>query len=524
MIALNQVSMVFGHKVLFFDVNLLLQDNSRYALVGANGCGKSTLFKLLSRMEECSDGQIQIPKSATIGFLKQDHFQYEDTPLVDVVLQGKPALWSALQEKEKLLAYTEWDEKISIQFGNVEEVIQHEDGYTAHIHIENILIGLGIPKEQHNQPLKTLSGGYKLRVLLAQTLFSNPSILLLDEPTNHLDIVSIRWLETFLTTTFKGLLIFISHELGFIDHVATNILDIDYGEVRAYSSPYAKFLEEKHLLEEQKRIERQSAEAKIAHLQSFVDRFGAKASKATLAQSRLKMIEKIELPDIKHSSRIAPHFQFSIHRPSGKQVLKVQKLKKSYPDRLLFENLSFDIQRGDKIAVLGENGIGKSTLIKIILGLIPQDEGTITPGHEVSAGYFSQDSHELLHESMTALEFLHQSTAQSTDQAIRKTLGNMLFKQDDALKNILSISGGEAARLLLAKIILEKPNFLLLDEPTNHLDLESIDALANALIAYTGTLLFVSHNEYFIEKVANRIIYFSRTEGIRQFKGRYVEF
>lgn len=524
MIAFNQVSMAFGQRVLFCDVNLNLNSGNCYALVGANGCGKSTFFKLITGEEELGFGDIMIPKDASIGWLKQDQFRYEDTPIRDIVLQGKPELWAALQERDEILTSDSWDDAKGFRLGDLEEIIAHNNGYTAVADAETILAGLGITPMHFDKPLKALSGGYKLRVLLAQTLFQNPSILLLDEPTNHLDILSIRWLEKFLKNEFQGLVIFISHDLDFIDNLSDFILDLDYGEIRQYPGKYAKFLAEKQLISDQKQVEKKSAEAKIADMQKFVDKFKAKASKAAQARSRVKMIEKIEIPDVKNSSRIAPHFQLSVKKISGKQPLIIKKLSKSFKDKQLFKNFSLDINRGERIAIMGVNGIGKSTLVKILTGSVIQDEGTITPGHEVHMSYFSQDHHELLNKSTRVLDWLNDSTVGCSEQTVRKTLGQMLFIKDDVEKDILSLSGGESARLLLAKVILEAPNLLILDEPTNHLDLETIEALADALAEYTGTLICVSHNRHFINRIATRILYFAPDKPIQDFKGGYAAF
>ena len=523
MITLNQLGMAFGEKLLFYDVNFTLTPGKIYALVGANGCGKSTFFKLMTQEEQPAFGDITISKDSSIGWLKQDQFRYEDTPIHDIVLQGKWALWNALQEKELLLQSDTWTDAQGFRFAELEEVIVHENGYNASADIETILMGLGISLDYHHKPLRALSGGYKLRVLLAQTLFQHPSILLLDEPTNHLDILSIRWLEKFLNTQYTGLVIFISHDIDFINAIADQIFDIDYGEIRKYSGEYTRFLAEKQLIQEQKLIERKSAESKVAHLQKFVDRFGASASKATLARSRVKMIEKIEIPDLVNSSRIAPTFHFSAHKPSGKNVLTVQKLSKNYPGRDLFQHVNFNVHRGEKIAIMGANGRGKSTLLKVIQGLIPPDEGIITWNNEVNLSYFSQDHHELLNYSTSVLNWLHDTSKNQTEQKIRQTLGRMLFSTENVNKDILALSGGEAARLLLAKIMLDAPNVLILDEPTNHMDIETIDALADALVAYTGTLIFVSHNRHFIAKIAKRILYFEEKHGVKDFKNGYAE-
>ena len=369
-----------------------------------------------------------------------------------------------------------------------------------------------------------MSGGYKLRVLLAQTLFQHPSILLLDEPTNHLDILSIRWLEKYLKNEYQGLVIFISHDLEFIDNLSDYILDLDYGEIRQYRGNYARFLREKAQLEEQKNLEKKSAEAKIADMQKFVDKYKAKASKAAQARSRMKMIEKIEIPDVKHSSRVAPHFHFVPKKISGKHVIKADHLSKSFKNKSLFKHLDFKVDRGEKIAIMGVNGIGKSTLIKILTGMVQSDEGQVILGHEVRMSYFSQDHHELLNRHVSVLHWLVDVVSGVTEQQIRKVLGQMLFVKENVDKDILSLSGGEAARLLLAKIILESPNLLILDEPTNHMDLETIEALAQALVQYSGTLVFVSHNRHFVDKIATRILYFDSQTAVRDYKGCYAEF
>lgn len=524
MITLNQLGIAYGSKLLFYDVNLTLNPGQSYALIGANGCGKSTFFRLITGEEEATGGEIVIPKDANIGWLKQDQFRYENTEINDIVLQGKQELWHAMQEKDLLLTRASWTDAEGFRFAELEDLIFHLGGYDAPLQIEKILLGLGIDHKYHALPLKNLSGGYKLRVLLAQTLFQNPSILLLDEPTNHLDILAIQWLENFLKNEFKGLMVFISHDVEFIDHLADHILDIDYGEIKKYSGQYQKFLAEKQLIQEQKLIEQKSAQDKIAHMQKFVDRFRAQATKAAQARSRMKMIEKIEIPDMVNSSRIAPHIHFTQIRPSGKRVCKIENLSKSYPDKPLFKEFNLEINRHDKIGIIGANGRGKSTLIKLILDLVKRDSGDIAWGNEVRISYFSQDHHELLNHSISMLAWLTENTSGSNEQQIRKVLGQMLFTKDSVNKDILLLSGGESARLLLAKIILESPNVLILDEPTNHMDLETIDVLTDALLAYPGTLIFVSHNRYFIEKVATRILFLLGTGKIKDFKGSYHEF
>lgn len=518
MITLNQLSMAYGGKLLFYDVNLLLSNNTRYALVGANGTGKSTFLKLLTAEESSTEGSVSTPKDANVGWLQQDQYLYEDTIIADIVVQGNHKLWQAMQEKDKLFASGDWNEAIAYRSAELEEIIAHHDGYNAYAFAEKLLVGLGIKNEYHYQPLKNLSGGYKLRVLLAKTLFQRPDILLLDEPTNHLDIISINWLEKYLKNEFSGLLIFISHDMDFINRLADYILDVDYGEIKQYSGRYDKYMAEKQLIVEQNLQAKINVEKQIAKLQGFVDRFGASASRSRQAQSRVKMIEKLETPDLKHSSRIKPNFQFKVGKPSGKQVISVKNLSKSYADVEIFKNVNFKIARGEKVAIVGANGVGKSTLIKSLLGVIPHDTGDCEWGQGVDISYFSQDHHDLLKHSMTVLEWMLEQVTQCPEQTIRKTLGQVLFARDEALKDILSLSGGEAARLLLAKIMLEMGNVLVLDEPTNHLDIDAIEALADALAAYPGTLILVSHNRHFINKIATRTLYVTKEKGILDFK------
>src|SRR3990167_1468517 len=358
MIHINQLNMSYGQKLLFFDVNLVLSDQTHYALVGANGAGKSTLLKLITKEEPPISGNISISKDTTIGWLRQDQFRYENTLITDIVLQGKPKLWHAMVEKEKLLASNHWDEKTAETLSKLEETIAELNGYSALPFSEKLLIGLGIPTEYHQKPLSALSGGYKLRVLLAQVLFQEPDTLLLDEPTNHLDIISIHWLEKYLKNDFRGMVIFISHDVAFINRLADYILDIDYGEIRQYSGNYEKFLSEKQLIAEQKLLAKKSVEQKISEMQRFVDRFQA-GTRAKQAQSRVKIIEKIELPDIKQSSRAWPYFNFKPHRNSGKVVLRVKALDKEFQNKKLFSNLNIEISRGEKVAIIGENGTGK---------------------------------------------------------------------------------------------------------------------------------------------------------------------
>ena len=523
MISLAGLTMHYGSKMLFEDSSLSFNSGKRYGLVGANGVGKTTLLRLITGEETPSRGVISIPRDVQLGVLRQDHFRFEQNRILDVVLQGKPALWAALQEKTTLLDSGKHDAETGHRLAELEIVIAEQDGYVAEANAEELLSGLGILERYHREPMQMLSGGFKLRVLMAQLLFQAPDVLLLDEPTNHLDIVSIRWLESFLRDQFSGTLIFISHDRRFLNAVATQIVDIDYQEIRAYTGNCEHFLAAKALAEEQKGKEIESLERRVAEMQSFVDRFRYKATKARQAQSRVKQIEKLEIPEIRRSSRIAPKLQFQQERPSGRLVLKVKGLNKQFNQTPVLQDISFQVERGEKVALIGPNGIGKSTLLKIALEQLVPDSGAYEWGYEVSISYFAQDHHEQLQGSVSAYDWLYQFASHETVSFIRGLLGRVLLSGDEALKQVGALSGGEAARLLFAKIMLENRNVLVLDEPTNHLDLEGVEVLADALNAYPGTVIVVSHDRYFVAEIATHILELT-PEGARDYPGNYQEY
>jgi ATPase subunit of ABC transporter with duplicated ATPase domains len=523
MLSVNGLTFLYGAKLLFADVNLNLNSGYRYGLVGGNGAGKSTLLKLLAGEEEPSAGEVNIAKRSRVGWLKQDQYRYENVSIINTVIAGNKDLWEAMCEKEELLAKEVCDDKTGYRLGELEHIIMDNDGYSAEYIASDLLVGLGIKLEYHYEPLSVLSGGYKLRVLLAQSLYDNPDILLLDEPTNHLDIVSIYWLENYLKEQFKGLLIFISHDVLFVNNLATHILDIDYGEVTQYTGNYCSFVTQKQAVMEQKTRELEFTEKKIATMRVFVEKFRASASRSKQALSREKLIDKIEMPDVKKSSRIAPYFNFNQKRPSGKLAIDVKNISKSYGESKILSNVSFSISRGDKVIIIGPNGVGKSTLLKILLGRVSADEGNYEWGYEAQKSYFAQDHHELLNESITANEWICAQCPTETTSRLRSVLGQVLFGQDDAHKNILQISGGEGARLLLAKIMVEESNCLILDEPTNHLDIEAKDALKESLIKFPGTLIMVTHDRDFASNIATRIIAVTHKKVI-DYKGTYDEY
>lgn len=523
MLEVRNIGMQFGPKSLFQNVDLILLPTQRYGVVGANGTGKSTFLKILAGEDQSSQGSVEKAKSLKLGILKQDHFRYEEDRLIDVVISGNAVLWSALTEKEALYSKTEFTEKDGYRLSELEEIVMNQGGYEAESVAKNLLLGLGIAEKFHYGPLSALSGGYKLRVLLAQVLYQQPDIMLLDEPTNHLDILSIAWLEEFLKTSFKGLLIFISHDRSFLNNTATNILDIDYDTVLDYPGNYDQFCFAKEERLRLKQSELKNQEKRIDALQGFVDRFGAKASKAAQAASRQKMIDRIELVEIKDSNIMKPFFNFQQKKASGKTVVKADDVHKRFDERILLKNVSFAMQRNDKCAIIGPNGIGKSTLLKILLSELDADEGRYEWSDTVSVGYFAQDYRTQLVPEHSVLEWMEDSVAASS-QDIRKILGQVLFRGADVDKKIGVLSGGESARLIIAKLILEKHNVLIFDEPTNHLDLESIDALIEALQLFPGTVLFVSHNRYFIDAIATRVLVLTEQYGVQNYLGNYNDY
>lgn len=524
MISVSNLEKGFGDRTLFAGASFQLNPGERYGLVGANGSGKTTLLNVLCGTMEPTLGQVSVPKSLRLGVLKQDHFAYENEEILGVALMGNPELWHALAEKEAILSAGE-DNFDYERFSELEETIQRLDGYTAEARAATILEGLGLPTEVHRAPLSTLSGGFKLRVLLAQVLASDPDVLLLDEPTNHLDIISIRWLEKFLEG-FSGPVVIISHDHRFLDNVSKQILDVDYGTVTLYRGNYSQFLEAKVAERERREKEIASREKEIAHHQQFVDRFRAKASKARQAQSKLRFIEKkaAELTELPGSSRRYPTFRFEPRRPSGKEVLKVKGIHKAFGDNEVLHGVDLEVRRGDRLAIMGPNGIGKSTLLKIVMGEVGADTGEVTWGYETHPGYFAQDNKNQFAGGTESTEEWLWAFCPGKDRGfVRGQMGLMLFSGDDGKKKVSALSGGEAARLVFARLGLDRPNVLVLDEPTNHLDLESIEALVAALREYDGTLIFVSHDRWFVSQLATRIVEIKPGE-VTDYLGTYEEY
>jgi ATPase subunit of ABC transporter with duplicated ATPase domains len=551
-IVLDKVTKRFGPKILFENVSMQFDPQKRYGLTGANGAGKSTLLKMLEGNEDTDTGTITIPSNLRLGVLRQNHYEYEQERILDTVIMGNKVLWDAMQEKERLLAGEVTDE-IGIRLGELEGIIAEENGYMAESEAAELLVGLGIPAEKHESKMNSLAGGYKLRVLIAQVLFGKPDVLLLDEPTNHLDLDSIRWLEHFLTQEFKGTLVVVSHDRHFLNEVATHIADVDYQTITVYAGNYADFVDAKYENNQRAAAQAATAKKKIAELQEFVQRFGSHASKSKQAQSRVKQIEKlqeeIETKGPKRSSLVRPFIRFNFEKPSGRDVVRMEDVSKTFVDEkgkeiVVFDKVSLNVNRGDKIAVIGPNGIGKSTLLKLMVGgfggldedtkhdALKPDTGEVRWGHDTSVGYFAQDTHEALNRTaagMNAFQWLYQWDKMKTQEEIRGTLGKLLFSGEAGLKQAATMSGGECARLLLAKLVLLQHNVLVLDEPTNHLDIESIEGLLDGLKGFKGTIVFVSHDRHFVSSLANRVIELRPKKSglgaeIVDFGGTYEEF
>ncbi len=506
MIAASDISMRFGQQTLFENVSVKFTPGSRYGLIGANGSGKSTFMKILSGQQQPTTGTVSIDKDCRMGFLKQNHYDYEDVPILDVVYMGNEELWKIHQEREYLYSKVDLTPEEEDRANDIEGLFADAGGYTMEADAAKLLVGLGIPEEKHTQPLSSLTGGFKLRVLLAQVLFYNPDILLLDEPTNHLDMSSIDWLCNVLRN-HEGTVVVISHNRYFLNEVCTHIADLDYQEIRLFTGNYDAFMTANAIALENIRRENQKKENRISELKEFINRFGANASKARQATSRQKELEKIQLEEIKPSSRVSPFIRFRSEVRLGERVIEGTDLAKVY-DRPLFEHLNLSIGNEEKVAIIGTNGAGKTTLLKTLLKRIEPCSGDVVHGETVKLSYFPQDAAEVLNMEERAIDWLARFAPERgpTEMERRSYLGKMLFSGDEVYKPVQVLSGGEKARLILAKMMLEAGNVLALDEPTNHLDLESIEALNYALTLYPNTVIFVSHDREFVGSLATRII------------------
>jgi ATPase subunit of ABC transporter with duplicated ATPase domains len=519
-LATTGIAKAYGGRTLFENVTLQLNAGARYGLVGANGSGKSTFLRILCGDEEATSGSLRINKGARLGVLRQDRFLDDAEIILDLAMRGDVLVSSALAEQRQLAEDPHPD---AHRLSDLEDLVAAHDGYTLEARASAVLEGLGIPLAQQRSALSTLSGGFKLRVLLAQVLIGGADLLLLDEPTNHLDILSIRWLEKFLGG-YDGCAVIISHDQRFLDNVTTATLDVDYQTITLYPHSYSAFVTEKEAIRARKETVNERALDEIARKRAFVDRFGAKATKATQAQSRLRQIEKIEVEELAPTSRRTPMLRFEPARPSGKEVLELAALSKAYGPKRVLSNVSLVIRRGERVAIIGPNGLGKSTLLRIAVDHLAADTGTVRWGHEVRLGYFPQDHRETLDDPQnTPLETVWAAYPGETLTVVRTALGRVLFSGDDVNKKIGTLSGGEAARLIFALLVAARPNVLVLDEPTNHLDIEAINALVAALKAYQGTVIFVSHDRWFVSELATRVVELT-PQGPRDFPGSYAEF
>jgi len=526
-ITVSSVSMRYGSKVLFEDVTTTFTGGRRYGLTGPNGAGKSTFMKLLTGELDPQRGTVNRPDK--MGVLRQDQYAFDAFRVIDTVIMGNHRLWGALQERELLYAKTDMTDEDGMRLGELEGIVGEEDGYSAESDAAILLQGLDIANELHERKMGELQGGQKVRVLLAQALFGNPKALLLDEPTNHLDLDSIHWLIDFLTR-YDGTLIVISHDRHFLNAVCTHTADIDYQTIITYTGGYDDMVLAKTQVRSRVESENAQREKKIAQLQEFIARFGA-GTRAAQTTARRKEVERLETTALARSNIQRPYIRFQMARPSGRLVLEAKGVSKAYGSKQVIANFSPIVNRGEKIVLVGRNGVGKTTLLKALMADAPGlpaspgdiDAGSVRWGHEVSIGYFAQDHTGAIEKGMTAVEWLHRFDPEASRQDIHGLLGQMLFSGEEGLKPTEALSGGETARLLFCRIMLQKPNVLVLDEPTNHLDLESINALNIALQKFEGTVFLVTHDQDLLEEVGTRVWHFGG-DGVQDFKGTYEEY
>ena len=521
MISTANLTMQFGAKPLFENVSVKFGGGNRYGLIGANGSGKSTFMKILGGELEPSSGQVMLSPGIRLGKLRQDQFAYEDYSVLDTVIMGHEELWRVHAERERIYAKAEMTEEDGMAVGELENEYAELDGYTAESRAGELLLGLGIPLEQHNGPMSEIAPGWKLRVLLAQALFSDPDVLLLDEPTNHLDINTIGWLEQILLERDSTIII-ISHDRHFLNSVCTHMADLDYGELRQFPGNYDEYMTAATQARERIQADNAKKKAQIAELQTFVSRFSANASKAKQATSRARQIDKIQLEEIRPSSRMSPFIRFDQGRKLHRQAVVVDKVSQGFEEDVLFRNLSLQIEAGERVAIIGPNGIGKTTLLRTLVDDLAPRTGTVKWADAAEVGYFAQEHGDDFDSDDNLFDWMSQWT-DGGEQLVRGTLGRMLFSADDIVKPVSVISGGEQGRMLFGKLILQHPNVLVMDEPTNHLDMESIEALNLALEHYAGTLIFVSHDRAFVSSLATRIIEVSEN-GVTDFNGTYDDY
>jgi ATPase subunit of ABC transporter with duplicated ATPase domains len=518
------ITMQFGAKPLFENVSVKFGEGNRYGLIGANGCGKSTFMKIISKKLEPTAGNVSYDPHETYAVLEQDQFAYENQRVIDVVIMGDKALWEVHHERDRIYSLPEMTEEDGIKVAHLEGEYAELDGYTAESRAGELLLGVGIGTGQHYGPMSEIAPGWKLRILLAQVLFADPDILLLDEPTNHLDINTIRWLESMINQR-SGTMIIISHDRHFLNSVCTHMADMDFGELRVYPGNYDEYMLASIQAREQQLSDNAKKKAQIVELQDFVRRFSANASKAKQATSRAKQIDKIQLDDIKPSSRVNPFIRFDQDKKLFRNALELQSITQSYNDeKPLFKDLKFMVEVGERIAIIGPNGIGKTTLVKTLAGELVPKSGAVKWSENANIGYYAQDHEALFDNNLTLFQWMQQWAQPSDDeQVIRATLGRLLFSGTSIDKKAKVLSGGEKGRMMFGKLLLQKPNILIMDEPTNHMDMESIESVNMALTQYEGTLFFVSHDREFVSSLATRVLDMTEN-GIVDFRGTYEDY
>ncbi|QYN44425.1 ABC-F family ATPase [Gilliamella sp. ESL0441] len=523
MLSTNNITMQFGSKPLFENISVKFGNGNRYGLIGANGSGKSTFMKIIGGDLVPTSGNVALDPHERLGKLRQDQFAFESFTVLDTVIMGHTELWEIKQERDRIYSLPEMSEEDGFKVADLETQYAEMDGYSAESRAGELLLGVGIPIEQHYGLMSEIAPGWKLRVLLAQALFSNPDILLLDEPTNNLDIDTIRWLEDTLNER-ESTMIIISHDRHFLNMVCTHMADLDYGELRIYPGNYDDYMTASTQARERLLADNAKKKAQISELQSFVSRFSANASKSKQATSRARQIEKIKLEEVKASSRQNPFIRFEQDKKLFRNALVVENLTKGFDNGPLFDNLNLMVEVGEKVAILGTNGIGKTTLIKTLMGELTPEQGEIKWSENANIGYYAQDHEYEFDEELTVFDWMSQWKQPTDDeQAVRSVLGRLLFSQDDIKKKVKVLSGGEKGRMLFGKLMMQKPNIIVMDEPTNHLDMESIESLNMALELYQGTLFFVSHDREFVSSLATRIVEIT-PEKVIDYTGNYEDY
>ncbi|TSJ91890.1 ABC-F family ATPase [Gilliamella apicola] len=523
MLTTSNITIQFGSKPLFENISVKFGNGNRYGLIGANGSGKSTFMKIIGGDLVPTSGNVSLDPHERLGKLRQDQFAFEEFTVLDTVIMGHTELWQIKQERDRIYSLAEMSEEDGFKVADLETQYAEMDGYSAEARAGELLLGVGIPIEQHYGLMSEIAPGWKLRVLLAQALFSNPDILLLDEPTNNLDIDTIRWLEDTLNER-ESTMIIISHDRHFLNMVCTHMADMDYGELRIYPGNYDDYMTAATQARERLLADNAKKKAQISELQSFVSRFSANAAKSKQATSRARQIEKIKLEEVKASSRQNPFIRFEQDKKLFRNALVVENLTKGFDNGPLFKDLNLMVEVGEKVAILGTNGIGKTTLLKTLMNELTPEQGDIKWSENANIGYYAQDHEYEFEQELTVFEWMSQWKQPNDDeQAVRSILGRLLFSQDDIKKQVKVLSGGEKGRMLFGKLMMQRPNIIVMDEPTNHLDMESIESLNMALELYQGTLFFVSHDREFVSSLASRIIEIT-PEKVIDYTGNYEDY